>query len=53
MLFGERRIGPVQRTFTFPVDVESDELKARLDAGLLKLRVQKTKEDARVAGKTI
>jgi HSP20 family molecular chaperone IbpA len=41
MLVGERRIGPWKRHITFPFDVEMGKLDAKLEAGLLKLRIPK------------
>lgn len=41
VLLGERRIGPFERHFNFPIDVETELLEAQLEAGLLKIRVPK------------
>lgn len=41
LVVAERKIGPFRRHFTFPVDVDLDKLKARLDSGLLQIRVPK------------
>jgi HSP20 family protein len=45
LIFRERRIGKFRRSFTFPVDVESSKLRARLGDGLLKIRVPKEQHD--------
>jgi len=41
LMVGERRIGAFRRSFYFPVEVETDKLSAKLEAGLLRLRVPK------------
>ena len=41
LLAGERRIGPFRRHFTFPEEVDMEKLVAKLDAGLLNIRVPK------------
>jgi HSP20 family molecular chaperone IbpA len=41
ILLGERKVGPWRRTFTLPDDVEMRELKARLEAGLLRIDLPK------------
>jgi len=41
ILLSERKLGPWRRTFTLPDDVEIQELKARLDGGLLRIDVPK------------
>lgn len=41
LLIGERRIGPFRRHFSFPVDVDAETLSAKLESGLLRLRVPK------------
>lgn len=41
VVLGERRIGSFRRTFTFPVEVEHEGMTARLEAGLLRIRVLK------------
>ncbi len=41
LLVGERRIGPFRRHFNFPMDVEMGKLKAKLESGLLLIRVPK------------
>jgi HSP20 family molecular chaperone IbpA len=41
LLIGERRIGPFRRHVNFLVDVETEKLSAKLEAGLLSLRVPK------------
>jgi HSP20 family molecular chaperone IbpA len=46
LLVGERKIGPFRRHFYFPVDVERENLTAKLEAGLLKIRVPKKKHAA-------
>jgi len=40
-LLSEREIGPWQRSFTMPIDVNMKALKARLDAGLLHIDLPK------------
>lgn len=41
MMVGERRIGPFRRIFHFPAEVDQENLSAKLEAGLLKIRVPK------------
>jgi HSP20 family molecular chaperone IbpA len=41
LLIGERRIGTFSRQFNFPEEVETGEMKAGLEAGLLRLKVPK------------
>jgi hypothetical protein len=41
VLLSERKLGPWRRTFTLPDDVEIQELKARLDGGLLRIDLPK------------
>lgn len=41
MLLAERKVGPWRRTFTLPEDVEIQELKARLEGGLLRIDLPK------------
>jgi HSP20 family molecular chaperone IbpA len=41
LLIGERKMGPFRRHFTFPEEVNMEMLAARLDAGLLRIRVPK------------
>lgn len=41
VLLTERKLGSWRRTFTLPEDVEMKELKARLDAGLLRIDLPK------------
>jgi HSP20 family molecular chaperone IbpA len=41
LLVGERRLGPFRRHFTFPEEVEMEKLTAKLDAGLLHIRLPK------------
>lgn len=40
-LLSERQIGEFQRSFTFPAEVNSDEMKATLSDGLLRVVVPK------------
>lgn len=44
LLVGERRIGPFRRNFYFPADVEMEKMSAKLEAGLLRLRIPKREE---------
>ena len=41
MMVGERRTGPFRRVFHFPAEVNEENLSAKLEAGLLKIRVPK------------
>lgn len=41
ILLAERSVGAWRRTFTLPEDVEMQELRARLDAGLLRIDLPK------------
>jgi len=41
ILLSERKVGPWRRTFTLPNDVDIQELKARLEGGLLRIDVPK------------
>jgi len=41
LLAAERRLGPFRRHFTFPEEVDMEKLVAKLDAGLLSIRVPK------------
>jgi HSP20 family molecular chaperone IbpA len=41
LLIGERKTGPFRRIFTFPAEVEMEQLNAWLEAGLLSLKVPK------------
>ncbi|TKA67722.1 hypothetical protein B0A55_08984 [Friedmanniomyces simplex] len=41
LLIGERRLGFFKRVFTLPVEVEADKVSAKLEAGLLSLKVPK------------
>jgi HSP20 family molecular chaperone IbpA len=41
VVLGERRIGSFRRLFTFPVEVEHESMTARLEAGLLRIKVMK------------
>lgn len=41
LVIGERRIGSFRREFHFPVDVEVEKVEARLEAGLLRIKVPK------------
>lgn len=38
----ERQLGEFQRSFTFPAEIEQDNLKAHLEAGLLRVEVPKS-----------
>lgn len=44
-LLQERKPGPFQRNFTFPIDVDMEGLKAKLDAGVLRVAVPKKHSD--------
>nr|OQO22965.1 hypothetical protein B0A51_08025 [Rachicladosporium sp. CCFEE 5018] len=41
LILGERRIGAFRREFHFPVDVDMEKLEAKLEGGLLRLKVPK------------
>lgn len=41
LILGERRIGSFRRNFTFPVDVEQEQMSAKLEAGLLRIVLPK------------
>ncbi|KAK0928251.1 hypothetical protein LTR29_017460 [Friedmanniomyces endolithicus] len=41
LLIGERRLGFFKRVFTLPIEVEADKISAKLEAGLLSLKVPK------------
>jgi len=41
LLVGERKIGAFRRNFYFPVEMDMEKLSAKLEAGLLRLRVPK------------
>ena len=41
LLVGERRVGPFRRHITFPEEVNMDKLIAKLEAGVLHIRVPK------------
>ncbi|KAM0708854.1 hypothetical protein Q7P35_005508 [Cladosporium inversicolor] len=41
LVIGERRIGSFRREFHFPVDVEVEKVEAKLEAGLLRIKVPK------------
>ena len=41
VVLGERRIGSFRRLFTFPVEIEHESMTAKLEAGLLRIRVMK------------
>lgn len=41
LLVGERKIGAFRRVLNFPVEVDMDKMTARLEAGLLRLKVPK------------
>jgi HSP20 family molecular chaperone IbpA len=47
LIFKERSVGKFRRSFTFPVDIESTKLRAKLEDGLLKIMVPKQKHDDR------
>lgn len=40
-ILSERKVGPFQRTFTLPVDVDMKALKAKLEDGLLRIDLPK------------
>ena len=40
-LLNERKVGPWQRTFTLPLDVDTKALRARLVGGLLSIKLPK------------
>ena len=40
-ILNERRVGPFQRAFTLPVDADMKGLKAKLEAGLLRIDLPK------------
>lgn len=46
LVLGERRIGSFRRNFTFPVEVEQENMTAKLEAGLLKIVLPKHKHHA-------
>jgi HSP20 family molecular chaperone IbpA len=50
LLVGERRIGPFHRHFHLPVEVDVKNLKAKLENGLLSIRVEKMKHEERNTG---
>lgn len=41
VIVGERRIGSFRRNFTFPVEIEQQQMTARLEAGLLRIKLPK------------
>jgi HSP20 family molecular chaperone IbpA len=51
LIVGERRIGHVRRHFNFPVDVDMKALFAKLEAGLLIMRVPKSHVDGESRGR--
>jgi len=51
LLVGERRLGPFRRHFTFPEEVDMEKLVAKLEAGLLNIRVPKKGLTAAKSGK--
>jgi len=51
LLVRERRLGPFRRHFTFPDEVDMEKLVAKLDAGLLTIRVPKKGLTAVKSGK--
>ncbi len=46
-ILNERQIGECQRSFTFPTEVDSDDMKASLANGLLRIVVPKKADTAR------
>jgi HSP20 family molecular chaperone IbpA len=52
LLVGERRAGNFCRKFHLPMEVDAANLRARLEDGLLKIRVDKVKTDQRTSGQT-
>jgi HSP20 family molecular chaperone IbpA len=46
----ERKTGPFERTVLFPVEMEMKELKASIEAGLLKIVVPKLVEELHRGG---
>jgi len=46
IVVAERRIGPFRRHFNFPVDVDMEKLKAKLENGLLMISVPKRESDS-------
>jgi HSP20 family molecular chaperone IbpA len=52
LVIGERRIGSFRREFHFPMDVVVEKVEAKLEAGLLRIRVpKKSHMDLKGAGK--
>jgi HSP20 family molecular chaperone IbpA len=51
-LVGERRAGNFCRKFHLPMSVDAANLRARLEDGLLKIRVDKVRIDQRISGQT-
>jgi HSP20 family molecular chaperone IbpA len=52
LLVGERRAGNFCRKFHLPMSVDAANLRARLEDGLLKIRVDKVRIDQRISGQT-
>jgi len=51
LVVGERRIGPFRRHFNFPVDLDVKALQAKLESGLLSIRIPKKRQGAATAGR--
>lgn len=51
LLIGERRLGPFRRHISFPEEVNMEKLTAKLEAGLLTIRVPKKGVSAAKSGK--
>jgi HSP20 family molecular chaperone IbpA len=51
LVVAERKVGPFQRYFYFPVDVDMQNLKAKLEAGLLTIRVPTKVSDSKSWGR--
>lgn len=47
-LLNERHVGEFQRSFTFPTEVDADNMKASLANGLLRIVVPKKVDEASV-----
>jgi HSP20 family molecular chaperone IbpA len=50
LLVGERRLGPFRRYFTFPEEVDMEKLTAKLEAGVLQIRLPKKGSSAAKTG---
>jgi len=50
LMVAERKVGPYRRHFTFPLEVDMENLKAKLENGLLVIRVAK-KPNAKNSGR--